>query len=87
MTGPFEANDVATPLTPEEREELIPTHVTRRHELNELEQQNIAEANGWAFERKRNVLDEAFLRGLHRRMFNQVWRWAGEYPRRNATSE
>jgi Fic-DOC domain mobile mystery protein B len=48
-------------------------------ELNELEQQNIAEANGWAFGRKRSVLDEAFLRGLHRRMFNKVWRWAGEY--------
>lgn len=79
MTGPFTADDAATPLTPAERAELIPTHVTLRGELNELEQQNMAEANGWAFERKRNVLDEAFLRGLHRRMFNKVWRWAGEY--------
>ena len=81
MKGPFEADDDATPITPAEREALIPTHVTLRSELNELEQQNIAEANAWAFERKRNVLDEAFLRGLHRRMFNNVWRWAGEYRR------
>ena len=79
MTGPFEADDAATPLTPAEREGLIPTHVALRGELNELEQQNIVEANSWAFERKRNILDEAFLRGLHRRMFNKVWRWAGEY--------
>lgn len=79
MTGPFEADDAATPLTPAERNDLIPTHVTLKGELNELEQKNIAEANGWAFERKRNVLDEAFLRGLHRRMFNQIWRWAGNY--------
>jgi Fic-DOC domain mobile mystery protein B len=79
MTGPFEADDAATPLTPAERDGLIPTHVTLRGELNELEQQNITEATGWAFERKRNVLDEAFLKGLHRRMFNKVWRWAGEY--------
>jgi Fic-DOC domain mobile mystery protein B len=79
MTGPFEADDAATPLTPGEREGLIPTHVTLKGELNELEQKNIVEANGWAFERKRNVFDEAFLRGLHRRMFNQVWRWAGNY--------
>lgn len=79
MKEPFEADDDATPLMPAEREGLIPTHVTLRGELNELEQQNIAEANAWAFERKRNVLDEAFLRGLHRRMFNKVWRWAGEY--------
>lgn len=79
MTGPFEADDLATPLMPAEREGLIPTHVTLKGELNELEQRNIAEANGWAFERRRNVLDEAFLRGLHRRMFNKVWRWAGRY--------
>jgi Fic-DOC domain mobile mystery protein B len=79
MMGPFEADDAATPLTPAERDGLIPTHVTLRGELNELEQQNIADANAWAFERKRNVLDEAVLRGLHRRMFNKVWRWAGDY--------
>lgn len=79
MTGPFEAEDAATPLTPAERDGLIPTHVTLHGELNELEQQNIADAQAWAFERKRDVLNEAFLRGLHRRMFNKVWRWAGDY--------
>ena len=79
MSGPFEPSDDATPLAPEERNGLIPTHVTLRRELNELEQQNILEAEQWAFGRKRNVLNEAFLRGLHRRMFNRVWRWAGQY--------
>jgi Fic-DOC domain mobile mystery protein B len=69
----------ATPLTPEERDGLIPTHITLRSELNELEQRNIAAADRWAFSRRRNSLDEAFLRGLHRRMFNRVWRWAGKY--------
>jgi hypothetical protein len=71
MTDPVEADDAATLLTPAEREGLIPTHITLRSELNELEQQNIADASAWAFERKRNVLDEAFLKGLHRRMFNK----------------
>ena len=79
MTGADEVDDDATPLTPEERNGLIPTHVTLRNELNELEQQNILEADRWAFGRKRNVANEAFLRGLHRRMFNRVWRWAGTY--------
>ena len=79
MIGPFDADDDATPITPEERNGLIPTHVTLRHELNELEQQNILDADQWAFARKRNVLDESFLRGLHRRMFGRVWRWAGDY--------
>ena len=68
MTEPFEADDDATPLTPEERDGLIPTHVTLRSELNELEQQNILEADRWAFGRKRNVGDDVFLRGLHRRI-------------------
>jgi Fic-DOC domain mobile mystery protein B len=79
MSDPFDADDDATPLTPDERKGLIPTHVTQRRELNELEQQNILEADQWAFARKREVLDELFLQGLHRRMFNRVWRWAGEY--------
>ncbi len=79
MTDSFHADDHATPITPAERDGLIPTHVTLRGELNELEQKNIAEADGWAFARKRGVLGEPFLLGLHRRMFRHVWRWAGEY--------
>ena len=79
MNSLFDAGDDATPLTPDERNALIPTHITLRGELNELEQQNIAEADRWAFARKRNALSELFLRGLHRRMFNRVWRWAGKY--------
>lgn len=79
MIGPFDADDDATPLTAEERTGLIPTHIALRSELNELEQANIAEADQWAFSRRHNVLDEPFLRGLHRRMFAHVWRWAGKY--------
>ena len=79
MTDPFHADDHATPITPAERDGLIPTHVTLRGELNELEQKNIAEADSWAFTRKRGVLGEPFLLGLHRRMFKRIWRWAGQY--------
>ncbi|MBS0220365.1 MAG: mobile mystery protein B [Proteobacteria bacterium] len=79
MTGAFDADDDQTPLTEEERKSLIPTHIALRSELNELEQGNIAEADRWAFSRKRNALSEPFLRGLHRRMFNRVWKWAGDY--------
>jgi Fic-DOC domain mobile mystery protein B len=79
MIGLFEAVKNATPLSPEAREGLIPTHVSLRSELNELEQKNIGQADGWAFLRKRNVLDENFLKRLHWRMFNDVWQWSGEY--------
>lgn len=72
-------DDAATPLTAEEREALIPTYVTLRRELNEVEQIGIADADRWAFARTRNVLDEPFLKNLHKRMFGRVWRWAGAY--------
>jgi Fic-DOC domain mobile mystery protein B len=70
-----------TPLSHEEKLGLIPSWITLRHELNEIEQANILEGERWAFGRERNVLDEGFLRELHRRMFAQVWKWAGEYSR------
>ncbi|MBV9977814.1 MAG: mobile mystery protein B [Hyphomicrobiales bacterium] len=79
MTRIFDFGSDATPLTRADVEGLIPTHITLRAELNELEQQNIGAADRWAFTRKRNVVSEPFLRGLHRRMFNRVWRWAGRY--------
>jgi Fic-DOC domain mobile mystery protein B len=79
MTDAFHSDDDATPLTAEERNGLIPTYITTRGELNELEQKNIAEADQWAFARKRKVLEEKFLLGLHHRMFKSVWRWAGRY--------
>lgn len=80
MTGPLDQpEDGATPLSPEEREGLIPTHVTLRGELNELEAQNIAEAEGSIFSRRRDPLSESFALSLHRRMFGKVWKWAGTY--------
>ena len=76
-----EQDDASTPLTEEEREQLIPSYITLRSELNEAEQANILGAEEWAFTRKRDVLDERFLTGLHKRMFGRVWRWAGTFRR------
>jgi Fic-DOC domain mobile mystery protein B len=73
----FEANDAATPLTADEKLGLIPSYITLRRELNEAEQINIAAAEQAAFARKRDVLDERYLRQLHRGMFRNVWKWAG----------
>ena len=83
MSGPHDEPDDATPLTAEEHEGLIPSHVTLRRELNELEQQNILEADLWSFARRQNPLNETFARNLHRRMFGDVWRWAGTYRTSN----
>lgn len=76
-----EQDDASTPLTPEEQEGLIPSYITLRSELNEAEQANILDAADWAFNRPRDVLSEKFLSSLHKRMFGQVWKWAGTYRR------
>ena len=81
MSDPlFDEDDEAnTPLEADEREQLIPSYISLRRELNEAEQINITDAGKWLASRKRDVLDEKFLRNLHKRMFGKVWRWAGDY--------
>lgn len=79
----FPDEDGNTPLTAEERLGLIPSYITLRQELNEVEQINITEGEQWAISRPRDILDESFLRDLHRYMFGQVWKWAGDYSREN----
>lgn len=75
----FDDDEANTPLTVEERDELIPSYITLRHELNEAEQVNMGAALQWANARKRDVLDRGFLSELHRRMLGDVWHWAGQY--------
>ena len=80
MTDPLvPQDDGRTELTEEESEGLIPSYITLRSELNEAEQANILDAEGWAFARKRDLLEEGFLNNLHKRMYGNVWRWAGRY--------
>ena len=78
----FAEGDGNTPLTPDEEADLIPNLGTR-DELNEWERLNILEAYSWALDRKRlrrlDPLREPYVRDLHRRMFDQTWKWAGRY--------
>lgn len=79
MSDPLiEEDHASTPLTEEEREELIPSYISVRSELNEAEQRNILNVEEWAFKKERDVLSEHFLKELHKRMFGKVWRWAGK---------
>ena len=70
----------ATPLSPEEADGLRLTHVTTRGELNRWELDNITEAMAWVQrEKPTDILNESFVRELHRRMFGTVWTWAGRF--------
>lgn len=75
-----EEPDGATPLDPDELEGLKFRHITTRGELNELEQVNVESGLQWLQRRrKRDVLSEGFVRELHRRLFGEVWAWAGTF--------
>ena len=69
----------ATPLDPNETKDLIPTYINTQNELNQLESDNILEAVQWAYS-KRSIspLDYSFMLELHKRMFKDVWKWAGK---------
>lgn len=71
--------DGATPLSDEEREGLKLSYVTTRGDLNAAEQQNILKAQNWAQKRKNKVLTRDYLNDLHKRMYGDVWTWAGTY--------
>lgn len=78
MTDLFAQPDDATPLDAEEREGLLQTWITTRADLNEAEQANIDEAVAWTGRRRdAELLTEGFVFELHRRMFGDVWSWAG----------
>jgi Fic-DOC domain mobile mystery protein B len=82
MRGSAADPEAATPLDPNERAGLRFKHVTTRGELDELEQVNIESGLLWlARRRKTDILTERFMRTLHRRLFGEVWRWAGDFRR------
>lgn len=71
--------DGATPLDGDEREGLRFKHVQTRGELDRLEQANIVDGLRWLNRQKKlDVLSEAFVYRLHKELFGQVWRWAGQ---------
>jgi Fic-DOC domain mobile mystery protein B len=78
----FQAKEHETPLTEEERLELIPSLSTRA-ELNEAERANIIQARIWAMRprtlRRDDLVTDVFGRELHQRMFGHIWKWAGFY--------
>lgn len=71
-----------TPLDEDECEGLKILTITTRGELDEFEQQNIEQAVLWTIGRKikaDNLLSEAFIKSLHKRMYGEVWKWAGVF--------
>ncbi len=76
----IEIEDGATPLEFDEIKGLILTHITTRGELDALELENIARASAWMKTIKADkILNTEFICRLHKKMFGDVWKWAGKY--------
>jgi Fic-DOC domain mobile mystery protein B len=77
----------ATPLEDDELEGLIPDYVATRSDLNRAEADNINSALPAVQRLARaagpsKIFTNGFLMDLHRRMFCDVWKWAGTQRRR-----
>ena len=75
----FETDDNSTPLTEEEKQQLKAKWITTRAELNELETKGIADAEIWLLKNKKDILNETFIKNLHKKMFGYIWKWAGSF--------
>jgi Fic-DOC domain mobile mystery protein B len=82
VTGVFDEPENATPLPSALRNDLIPSWVTTRRDLNEVERDNIVKGVAWAHRTRGDaaaLLNDAFSKKLHEQMFGDVWKWAGAY--------
>lgn len=71
-----------TPLDEEEKEGLKIKSITTQRELDEFEQQNIEKAVEWTIHanlKLEKILTEKFIKELHKKMYGDVWKWAGEF--------
>jgi Fic-DOC domain mobile mystery protein B len=75
-----------TPIDDDEKEGLLIRSISTLAELNEAEQLNIQSAIEWIFKKRfktRDIFSETFVCELHKRMYREVWRWAGEFRKTN----
>jgi len=76
----FRQSEGSTPLDPEQLKGIKFHHVTNMGELDELEDENIQRGLDWLGRNKtENYLCTAFLNELHKKLFGDVWRWAGQF--------
>ncbi|MGE3856173.1 MAG: mobile mystery protein B [Dehalococcoidia bacterium] len=84
MTDPLvPVGDGHTELPEDDRLGLIPTYIATRGDLFDAEQRNIVQAMLRRQPTTAQLLDDKYLRDLHKAMFGDVWEWAGQYRRRD----
>ena len=82
-------NEGQTPLGEEEKDGLKIKTITTQGELDEFEQLNIEKAIEWTIHtnlKPERILTEKFIKDLHKKMYGDVWKWAGEFRKSNKTA-
>lgn len=82
----FDYSAGQTPLDEDEKEGLLISTITTRGELDEFEQLGVEKVNEWLLTKKLSIskiLTEEFVRDLHKRVFTDIWEWAGEFRKTN----
>lgn len=81
LDSDFDSNE--THLSEEERMGLLLPFISTQTLLNEQEQVNIESALKWIHSKRRvnpsQLLSEAFIRQLHKKMYGEIWSWAGQF--------
>jgi Fic-DOC domain mobile mystery protein B len=84
----FKYPEGATPIDADAASDLLQPQITTQAQLNEAEKANILKAQLWTRSgRHSNVLDEQFIKNVHKRMFGDVWKWAGQFKKADHQNE
>jgi len=81
MTNLFSQPTGASPITDEQKEGLLQKWISTQAQLNQIEKDNILLAQQWLFNTRQKNADFAdfnFLSKFHKKMFNNVYSWAGD---------
>src|SRR5678816_2066142 len=82
----LENEEDGTLLTEEESDGILIAGILKRSQLDEHEQNNIETAIQWLIIRSfqpAGIWNESFIKNLHKRMYDQVWSWAGKFRKSN----
>lgn len=75
-----------TPIDEDEKDGLLIQSISTRSELDEFEQQNIENAFQWMLSRSfkaTSIFSKDFVCLVHKKMFGDVWAWAGDFRKTN----
>lgn len=81
MSDVFHRDFGETIMSDQDKLSLTVKGISKKSELDALEQQGVTNATMWLATRRRkfDILETENLLALHKKMFHNIWKWAGEF--------